>query len=169
MLAATIPNRTRARLPRAPVQRVTAEFIRDLAPWHWFATLTFRTEVTADAAHRAFRTWARGVASSAETHVTAAWAYEARDVRRVLHFHALLAPHENVNRIDVRSLSHAWQSYYDSGEATFSRVYSTEGAADYLAKHPAWDVNVACPRRPECRRAAGCVKAPGPWHPSGAT
>ena len=144
-------------------ERSASSWIAALAPWSWFASLTFESEPRDAAAHRAFRSWARRVACDVyRSHLTIAWGHGPQ-ARGVVHFHALVAPHEaEPVELHGADLAAAWSG--GSG-VDVQAVYSADGAAEYLAGHPSWNVNVACDRRSCCRRRRrGCILAPGPWH-----
>lgn len=133
--------------------------IAGFAPWQWFATLTFRDERSDDSAHGAFKRWARCIARDlCRSHVTIAWAYE-HQARDVMHYHALLSPHARALNVTATQIEGAWPHAYS---APVEAVFDAEGAAEYLLRHAAWNLNVACDRRPRCRRDV-CVIAPGPW------
>lgn len=147
-------------------RRATVAWIAGLAPWRWFCTLTFAGFPSDDAAHDAFRRWARDLACD-RSHVRIAWSY-APQYRGTLHYHALLAP-------DVQELvDPATVATWGAGRVDVQPVYNADGAARYVTEHAndldagdlrrAWDLNVACDRRRRCRRAgSACVLAPGPW------
>ena len=152
------------------LRRATVEWIAAAAPWRWFCTLTFAGFPSDDAAHDAFRRWARDLACD-RSHVRIAWSY-APQYRGTLHYHALLAP-------DVQELvDPATVATWGAGRVDVQPVYDAQGAARYVTEHAndldphdlrrAWDLNVACDRRRRCRRRGrGCVVLASPWgHPT---
>ena len=156
----TLPDTSPARKEAAALKRATATFLAGFAPWERFVTLTFSRDVCDAAAHLAFRRWARHVACGLyRSHVNIAWAYGPQ-ARGTLHFHALVAPAELAAAVTPAELAAAW---HEGPDVTAAAVTAAAGAADYLTRHPEWNLNVACDRRPCCRRAHGCVIAPGPW------
>jgi hypothetical protein len=149
---------------RARLAQAAGGFLHDLAPWTWWATLTFESDVSHAAAMRAFKRWLRELARDvARVHVAVAWGYGLQG-RGVLHFHVLLAPMAGGLPLTAAACRRAWRRAHRlAGHARMTRCDPAGGAAWYLAKHAEWDANVACPRRPRCRRARGCVEAPGAW------
>ena len=131
--------------------------------------MTFRRDVCDAAAHLAFRRWARTMARDVyRSHLRIGWVY-APQARGVLHVHALVAVAELV-AVDITAaeLGNAWHE----GSVDVQPVFDRVGAVDYMLSHTAlaaddirrgWNLNVACDRRPCCRRAHGCAIAPGSW------
>ena len=147
------------------LRRATAKFVEHLAPWRCFCTLTFARPVSDAIGHDAFRRWSRYLAKDLyRAHVQIAWAHGPQ-ARGVIHFHALVAPVElTAAPVELAELAAAWRGGPD---VDVRPVHNAEGVADYVSRHPSWDANVACDRRPPCRRSCGCLLAPGPWHRSG--
>lgn len=154
------------------LKKEIATFLAKFAPWHWFVTLTFDGEPSETAAFSAFRQWARTAASDVlRTHVWIASGYGPQE-RGITHFHALLSlvartdtPLATLDthwRADTAGAAAALADHWRVGSFDAKPVYCAHGAAEYLAKHQSWDLNVACDRQPRCRRK-GCVIAPGPW------
>jgi hypothetical protein len=129
-------------------------------PWRVFASLTFRTVPSEREALAALRAWLRVVALHFETHVPYAYA-AALDGSAGEHFHVLLDMGRPLSRRERRWLEAAWRIRH--GFARVGAYKPDAGAEGYLLRHPTWDRNVACPRPPRCRRARGCVEAPGSW------
>lgn len=152
-------------LPRRR-RRAAAEFVRGLAPWTWWIAVTFTGHVSRNTAHRALRVWLSALARSHGEHLPVAWALEPSYING-WHAHVLLAC--GGATITAREIEQAWKSAHTRAGIPWLRRYNarhgdpTRGAADYLVKGGEWDVNVACPRPPPCRRRAGCREAPGPW------
>lgn len=72
-----------------------AGFVRDLAPWGWFITLTFAEDVTREHARWALRTWVRVIAREVvHGHVMMTWGIERTSWDRI-HIHVLLHCIEN--------------------------------------------------------------------------
>jgi hypothetical protein len=145
-----------------------ARMLRELGPWHVWATLTFRRVQSEDACWRAFRRWLRTLAKdTVGVHVRYALGAELQD-RGVLHFHALLRYSDRpqawqISRDELRALETDWRM---QGRGNgFARVGAYREGCDaesYLLLHAEWDANVACPRRPVCRRTV-CIEAPSGW------
>lgn len=150
--------------PRAQLVAEVGQWLDGLAPWSWWVTLTFKSEVSEASGLRALKKWFRVVAKKlVRAHVVIAWGY-GKQSRGVMHFHCLLSPYQGANRFNASLADLAWKrSHYAAGHTRIERFIPEGGAAKYLADHEAWDANVACPRPPGCRRAHGCVKAPGAW------
>ena len=148
---------------------VEMAYVRDVAPWTWWITLTFRRWVERDRARSTLRSWLRGVARDlVGEHVTVAWVLEPNR-SGVDHAHALLAVPEGktLDRVSAEAL---WRRLDD--RAGFSKMvrYRTGGASDprygaaaYLSDKADWNLTVACNRAPPCRRKHGCVVLPGPF------
>lgn len=105
----------------------------------------------------------RTTAKHANEHVPFAFACGMQTNHR-FHHHALLAVPTTATPIGVDWLDFCWRGA--DRVAHFSRIVRYDpslGAVRYIAAHQGfWDVNVACPRPPRCRRH-NCVEAPGPW------
>lgn len=147
----------------------THRFLSHAAPWRYFVTLTHARDVSDRTVLGAFREWARGLAKG-RGHMRIGWVH-APQARDVLHVHALLAPHEAdlAAELHEADLARAWTR----GRVDVQTVTEPIGAAAYLLQHTpltaadirrGWDLNVACDRRPSCRRPGrSCLFAPGPW------
>ena len=146
---------------------VTAKFVEQWAPWRCFCTLTFARPVTEAKGHELFREWARYLAKDFyRAHVQIAWAHGPQ-ARGVIHFHALVAPVGHEAPVELAELA-ALRATWDHGtDVDVQRVHDPRGVADYVSRHPSWDANIACDRRPSCRRSRACTFAPGPWHRTG--
>lgn len=154
------------------VDTLRAETLRHLseaAPWSCFATLTHARDASDATVLRAFLEWRRRLARDAyRAHLRIGWVY-APQARDVLHVHALVAPHEaEPVELHAADLDAAWTW----GSVDVQPITEPIGAAAYLLKHTnltahdcrrGWDLNVACARRPCCRRRAACLFAPGAW------
>lgn len=153
------------RLPFASdeVRAVASRWIAGQAQWTWWVTLTFRTPVTSETAVKLLRRWLRAVAIElAGAHVPVAWTLEWQSSGRP-HFHVLLAL---VAEVSGDELLRLWtridRACCARKLARADAFDSSKGAALYMLKGSEWDVNVACPRPPRCRRSR-CVKAPSAW------
>lgn len=152
--------RTRAGVERpAGYRNVAGAYAHNLADWSVFATLTFAVGVSDYRADALFTRWLRSVAEYVtREHVTVAYAsgYQSGGF---LHFHALLAfpapvecDRELFNRLD-----RLWQGTESAAGFTSFRSFDRDkGAAWYLTEHAEVGFGIACPRRPRCRRKAGC-------------
>jgi hypothetical protein len=147
---------------------VEAAFLRDVASWTWWVTLTFFRSVPRDRARVALRFWLRGVAREVGDHVKVAWVLEPTRVG-VPHAHVLVAVPDGKS-MGQNGAEALWRR--SDPLAGFSRVVRYApgrgcdprfGAAGYLAEKQDWNVTVACPRRPPCRRKGGCLVLRGPW------
>lgn len=142
----------------------TGRFIHNFGDWKWWATLTFRDYVSRGSAMRVFRSWLRTLAKLVyRHHLRVAWGFELQD-REVWHIHLLLeTPGPTSPELEGPHLQSVWRAI--SGICGISKIEpfdTTRGAGWYLSKGTDWDVNVACPRTPRCRRS-GCREAPGSW------
>jgi hypothetical protein len=130
-------------------------------PWDVFATLTFAgDEVASTFAVEEIKKFLRSVARD---RIGGHFWYELfADLQRrgVLHFHVLLgALAGDPRRITPQDLDGLWR--WGNVKAD---PYDRRGAAFYgVHGHRHWDINVVCPRHPECTRRKGCLFAPGPW------
>lgn len=148
---------------------VAMAYLRDVAPWTWWVTLTFRRWVQRDRARAALRSWLRGVARDlVGAHVVVAWVLEPNRAG-VDHAHVLLAIPQGFT-LDRARAEQLWRRIddragvsqmvrYRPGTASDPRF----GAAAYLGSKVDWNLTVACDRAPPCRRERGCVELSGPW------
>lgn len=147
----------------------TQRHLSKAARWAYFATLTHARDASDATVRSAFLEWCRQLARDAyRAHLRIGWVY-APQARDVLHVHALVAPHEaEPVELHAADLAAAWTW----GSVDVQPVTEPIGAAAYLLKHTSltahdirrgWDLNVACDRRPCCRRRAACLFAPGAW------
>jgi hypothetical protein len=148
----------------ASLQTAYGLFIRDLAPWDYWATLTFSEDVPLDSALAALKRWLRIVAKEmVNAHVPCAWAVETQK-RGTWHLHILLAFPGSYHLFDIRRADRLWQALHPlAGFTDFDEYDEEKGAPFYMAKVSEPDFNIACPRHPRCRRKGGCVEAPGAW------
>lgn len=144
--------------------RELGQFIQTYAPWTWWATLTFQTDISEVAGELAFRDWARSVAREiVRDHVPIAWASELQR-RGIPAYHALLAVPEGRQGFSASVGHRCWRrAHRSAGHTRIERYDPQRGAAYYAAAHSDWDLNVACPRAAVCRHRNGCLYAPGPW------
>ena len=99
-------------------------FVRDVAPWTWWITLTFRRWVPRDRARAALRSFFRGVARDlVGDHVMIAWVLEPNR-NGVDHAHALLAVPDG--RVLDRSAAGEWGGVEAGGVAN---VVTVDGGA----------------------------------------
>lgn len=143
-------------------------FLSEAAPWRHFATLTSAHDLSDSTILAAFRAWAQRLARAHSAHLSVGFVF-APQARGALHVHALLAPAEPVEQeIIAPALVAAWPL----GSATARPIDAPVVAANYLLEHVdltdhdirrAWDLNVACPREPRCRRRRSCIRSPGAW------
>jgi len=160
-----VANRLRQRelATAADVMRREPQTQPQPSDWTHFADLTFTNDVPEGRAMEALRWWLRALAKHSHTHVPYVFALGYQGNRR-LHFHVLLAVAAHVP-ISVRWLDRHWR--LSDRVANFARVNvydSTRDGVPYLANHNGhWDVNIACPRTPRCRRRNGCQEAPSSW------
>ena len=144
--------------------RSVSHFLGGYAPWSWWVTLTFGDDVSEHAAARAFRDWCTALARRVvHDHVPVGWAWELQR-RGLPAYHALIAvPVES--RFSAALGDAYWKrTHRAAGVTRIERYVRGRGAPWYVAAHRYWDVNVACPRAPVCRRPGrGCVVARVPW------
>ena len=146
----------------------TGAFIEAFSDWRYFGTFTFRRTTSEHVGARQLRRMLRCTAMTVfDDHVAFAIGGGPHELGG-WHYHVLFGPCENSRGIPysgtiARQIEYAWRS---SGKlAGHSRVLKYDpmrGAAFYLAQHDEWDLNVACPRRPKCRRSR-CILAPTAW------
>ncbi len=153
---------------RDELQRAYAQMIHSYAEWSWWVTLTFEEPVSAPTANRALKKWARAIAKKMlNAHFRLAYVSEVT-TGGIPHFHVLigLSPgHHVLFRADWAH--NYWKRSGAKTGFTLFEPYDPEvgwRAALYLAKRGEPEIQVACPRHPECRHKHGCRKAPGPWH-----
>lgn len=142
-----------------------AMFVRDLAPWGWFITLTFTEDVTREHSRWALRTWVRVIAREVvHGHVKIAWGFERTSWDR-LHIHALLHCMENSRLFRPRLARAIWRATSKSAGITrFKKYRADEHGAEYVVKDGDWDAIVVCSRKPRCRRSRRpCVVAQNHW------
>jgi hypothetical protein len=143
----------------AGYEAAAGSFIHGIATWTTWATLTFGRPVSDSQADAALVRWLRAVAKqAAREHLRVVWGVEYQP-GGYPHFHVLLAFPPTVAHAAVqhRRLAQLWrQSDKATGFSHFRRFDPDQGAAWYVAVHAEWDVQLVCPRRPRCRRKAGC-------------
>jgi len=154
-------------------RQIAGEWIAAKAEWTWWATLTFRGSVGEAHAMKTLYGFLHGLAHEARRHFRAAWCMESQK-RGALHFHALLdLPVTTIDHGAARlfgdpeeyEFSPTWLEYRwrntnkAAGNARVQRYDSARAAAFYLVKGGQWDLRVACPRPPSCRRRLGCTFA----------
>ncbi|HEY1954365.1 MAG TPA: hypothetical protein VGH28_02110 [Polyangiaceae bacterium] len=155
---------------RARRERLAAtDFLRELRAWTWWGTVTFRWQTQRDRARYELRAWLRRIAVDVDDHVSVAWVIEPTRLGAD-HAHVLLAipATRSLRRERAEDL---WKSgnarggYIHMVRYAPGRRYGDPqfGAAGYLAAKTDWNVTVACPRHPPCRRKRGCVQLRGPW------
>ena len=154
------PGRTRSgHDPRGALHRGSVEFVRDLADWAWFATLTFDRDIPPQAAHAAVKRYLNQLARDCEhRHVRVALGCGLQTGGRI-HYHLLLAP---LDGGDFSTSTHAAERLWRLGNAQVEPVRDQGGAADYLVGHGSWITAVACDRSRPCRRKRGC-RYDAPW------
>jgi hypothetical protein len=147
---------------------VEMAFVRDVASWDWWVTLTHGRWVERDRSRSTLRSWLRGVARDlVGDHVTVAWVLEPNR-RGVDHAHVLLAVPEG-KTLDRAAAEALWRRLdpragftqmvrYRPGKSSDPRY----GAAAYLSDKTDWNLTVACNRALPCRRK-GCTVLSGPW------
>jgi hypothetical protein len=141
-------------------REATGEWLHKF-PWDLFCTPTFRDdEVALPIAAERFELFVRRLARErVKRHLWIAWFADLQR-RGVPHFHVLLGTLKgDPRRVELVDIDGLW--VWGDLRAT---PFDGRGAAFYGARgHRLWDVNVACPRPPRCRRPGkGCVHAPGP-------
>lgn len=139
------------------------EWLHTARPWNMWATLTFRYDVSDAVAKRVLKDWLRAIAETTGEHVWFAYGFGPQ-TRGVAHFHVLLVHPAGATANALHGARGLWANTAPAtGNIKIDPYDPDRGAAHYQAKHPEWDVNVACPRsRPRCRRDY-CDQAPSPW------
>ena len=136
-------------------------FLNNLYPWTHWATLTLREGISAFAFDASLRRFFKSIARVCDDHIPFGYGV-GHQLREVLHAHVLLVLPTNVTDPDLL-VKTQWRGAHHLAGNTDIRVFDGDrGAAWYTVKHRSWDVNVACPRPPRCRRKRGCIEAPGP-------
>lgn len=152
------------------LRQAAGRWIGQVAEWKWWATLTFKGPVSDGRAINALRRWLRNLAQAEDRHFVAAWSLEIQRNGRP-HFHVLfdhpvttvdsgaarLFGEAEVHEIQPEWFSVSWlNSDPAAGNARVQKYDPSGGAAFYLVKDGEWDLRVACPRPPQCRRRSGC-------------
>jgi hypothetical protein len=158
-------------------RRIEGEWIAAMAEWTWWSSLTFQAPVGEARAKKILfgylRALAQDLAQESGQHFRAAWCmeYQGRDVP---HFHTLIDyPTTEIDlgaarlygEPEEREVSPAWlecrwlSTDWAAGNVHVERYDPARGAAFYLVKGGRWDLHVACPRLPSCRRRLGCTFA----------
>ncbi len=158
-----MPFRQRGKLMQSnggtPLVAATATFIRNLAKWRWWVTLTIRRPMTTARVDMFFCIWLRRLAESMQTHVTASWANGPQGGGNP-HFHVLLSWKWDSSIFTEELARILWRGADSAtGNVKVLKYKDDGGASWYHAKHPRWDANIACPYLGKCRRN-GCVIAP---------
>ena len=148
---------------------VEMEYLRDVATWTWWVTLTYGGWVPRDRARLTLRSWLSGIARDlVGDHVFVAWVLEPNR-RGVDHGHVLLSVPEG-RTLERDAAEALWRRLdplagftqmvrYRHGGSSDPRF----GAAAYLGDKADWNVTVACNRALPCRRKRGCTELSGPW------
>lgn len=147
------------------VMAAEARFVRSLAPWDWFGTLTFTEDVTLGHATWALHAWLRKIAQEVvHAHVTVACGFE-RTSRDRLHIHLVLHSADDARVLRPRLARAIWRATSKSGGVTrFTKFRSEEQGAEYVVKDGHWDSAIVCSRKAKCRRPRrGCIKARTAW------
>lgn len=154
----------------AAATQAAGRWIGQQAEWKWWATLTFKEPVSDGRATKALNLWLRKLAQAEDRHFMAAWSLETQ-VNGRPHFHVLLdhplttldsGGASLFNETEVQEIRPEWFSVSwlcadpAAGNARVRKYDPSGGAAFYLVKDGEWDLRVACPRPPECRRRNGC-------------
>ncbi len=143
------------------LRAAAAEFLQRFAPWTHFVTVTYREDRTPYALGLDVRSLVRELAGELREHVPVAFAW-GHQRNGLLHGHLLLAWPPGAPWAPERRLRHGWWAL--SGSHVQCLPFDPRRpAGDYLAGHDGWEVNVACPRLPRCRRGPGCREARVPW------
>lgn len=151
---------------RKAVAQAVADWIRRLARWEFYVSLSYKDATSEGPAARHLRAFLRAVAQTYGVHVDVAIGEEYQE-RGAYHHHVLIAPRRSESAaaspsLTTRRIELLWRRTHPcTGHARIVRYNPKRGAAWYLARHQNWDVNVACPRL-ACRRAR-CRVAPSGW------
>lgn len=129
---------------------VMVSWVDGLAPWQVIAHLTFRWEVSLDAARRGYERWMR----RGLPEVSYFFAEEANPCRDGYHIHALWADARTVYRKE------AWASWFKRfGRARIEPVRNQGDVSDYCSKYVTkegawWNVNLQWHRSQALRGAS---------------
>ena len=149
------------------VSTATAIFIRERCEWTWWATFTFGREVTPQRASEVFRRFVRYLAQKVvRAHVHVAWVVD--DNGGHVHLHTLLSLPPDALKVTVRGLENVWRVAARGlcGHTHIRKYDEEKGAAEYIAKKTPrrlWGLDIACSRRPRCRRGRGCIRSRSAW------
>ena len=140
-------------LPTRPqLRRETGKFIDGFAQWTHFATLTYTQRQAYSTVRRHYRVLRSTLAFAATPeHVPVCLAVGPQS-DGVLHAHLLVAmPPRYAGGHTGRHLKRLWR-LLTGGSAHVEPYARGKGAAGYLARHPAWELDYACPRTGACGR-----------------
>ena len=121
------------------------EYFEALGPWDHYATLTFASDVTADAARREFTRWIERLTRAGHGRLSWVWVLERGAGLGRVHLHALIG---GAAPIGAERMKKCW---YAGSDVKIMPYIPGGGAAAYLAKQVArpwfdWDVS-PLPRR----------------------
>ncbi len=134
--------------------------VRGLGSRAVWTTLTFREELSAEAAMARFEQSIRGLARHLKRHLWVAYAWEPQR-RGTLHFHVFLWAARSGEAVSIQAVQDAWRQH---GHEHTVEYHPGGGAAPYSAAHANLAINCACPRRNSCRRgrrAGGACRVAG--------
>ncbi len=141
---------------------IESNWIHDKYPWQIFAGFDFSKAVSGRVAFERFNGLCRELAQNRiHGHVAVSWFWGVQ-YWGAPYFHALFyaLPHvrENMEALTIGDFDGLWPWGTSKIE-----IFDDGRAANYGERHKNFEINVACPRRPRCRRSKGCREAPGPW------
>lgn len=154
--------------PPKRVRKVGVEWLRTFE-WDSVWTLTFDKYVPRERARQATNRWFQTLAQDVvRVHFRVAWAVEQWRLGELFHVHLQLKLLGNDVVLDNVAAHRAWRDSDAAAGYTKPKRY-VRGVCDershepYLGKAADWDVTIACPRPPRCRRAHGCDFLSGTW------
>ena len=158
-----------------PVQ-VEGDWIRDLYPWEFFITLTYKYEVREYPAKQCYGRFLKNVARQCGVHVDVASGGAYQD-RGAYHHHALMfldwAERRNgPSSITAEELKSIWKATAQiphpsrpgftlrfAGSCHIVEYDPAQAASYYITMHEV-SHQIACPRHLPCRRKKGCIRGP---------
>ena len=131
----------------------TVKFIRELADWRLFVTLTFNRDVVPKAAHDAVRVYLQGIARECERrHFRVAWGC-GRQLSGRLHYHVLAV---RLDGAEFTTGAREFRRRWLHGDCQVEPVRVRKKATKYAVEHEGWSTVVVCDRAHPCRRRGSC-------------
>jgi hypothetical protein len=141
---------------RSQLLQETADYIEGFADWSHFASLTYAESQSYSTLRRHYRVLRSSIAFAAsQEHVPLLLAVGPQ-ANGVPHAHLLIAmPRHLAGGQTGRHLRRIWR-LMTGGNAKVEPYFVGKGASSYLARHPSWELDYACPRAGACGRGMCC-------------